>query len=73
MTNLLENVRKRRTKILVMLTANQMNEQPLENRLVPSDQDLGHWSSYLKKKTPIVDSQPYLLNVGLMCETLHFR
>ena len=49
MTNLLENVRKRRTKILVMLAANQMNEQHLENTFVPQDQDLGHWSSYLKK------------------------
>ena len=35
MTNLLENVRKRRTKILVMLAANQMKEQPLENTFVP--------------------------------------
>ena len=35
MTNMLENVRKRRTKILVMLTANQMKEQPLENTFVP--------------------------------------
>ena len=35
-----------------MLTANQMNEQPLEKRFVPQDQDLGHWYSYLKK-TPI--------------------
>ena len=42
------NVRKRRTKMLVMLAANQMNEQPLENGFVPQDQDLGHWSSYLK-------------------------
>ena len=50
MINLLENVRKRRTKILVMLAANQMNEQPLENTFVPQDQDLGHWSSYLKKR-----------------------
>ena len=33
-----------------MLAANQMNEQRLENRVVPQDQDLGHWSSYLKKK-----------------------
>ena len=53
MINLLENVRKRRTKILVMLAANQMNEQPLENTFVPQDQDLVHWSSYLKK-TPII-------------------
>ena len=50
MTNQLENVRKRRTKILVKLAANQMNEQPLENRFVPQDQDLGQWSSYLKKR-----------------------
>ena len=50
MTNLLENVRKRRTKILVMLAANQTNEQPLENTIVPQDQDLGHWSFYLKKR-----------------------
>ena len=50
MTNLLENVRKSRTKILVMLAANQMNEQPLENTFVPQDQDLGHWPSYLKKR-----------------------
>ena len=51
MTNLLENVRKRRTKILVLLAANQMNEQPLDggNTFVPQDQDLVHWSSYLKK------------------------
>ena len=33
-----------------MLAANQMNEQPLENTFVPQDQDLGHWSSYLKKR-----------------------
>ena len=32
-----------------MLAANQMNEQPLENRFVPQDQNLGHWSSYLNK------------------------
>ena len=50
MTNLLENVRKRRTKILVMLAANQMNEQPHENTFVLQDQDLVHWSSYLKKR-----------------------
>ena len=50
MTNLLENVIKRRTKIVVMLAANQMNEQPLENTFVPQDQDLVHWSSYLKKR-----------------------
>ena len=50
MTNLLENVRNRRTQILVMLAANQMNEQTLENTFVPPDQDLGYWSSYLKKK-----------------------
>ena len=36
-----------------MLAANQMNEPPLENRFVPQDQDLGHWSSYFEK-TPIV-------------------
>ena len=54
MTNLFENGRKRRTKILVMLAANQMNEQPLENTFVRQDQDLVHWSSYLKKKTPSV-------------------
>ena len=35
--------------MLVMLAANQMNEQPFENTFVPWDQDLGHWSS-LKKK-----------------------
>ena len=50
MTNLLENMRKRRTKNLVMLAANQMNEHPLENTFVPRDQDLGHWSFYLKKR-----------------------
>ena len=33
-----------------MLAAIQMNEQPLENTFVPQDQDLVHWSSYLKKK-----------------------
>ena len=33
-----------------MLAANQMNEQPLENTFVPQDQDLVHWSSYLKKR-----------------------
>ena len=41
MTNLLENVRN---------TANQIIEQPLENTFVPQDQDLGVWSSYLKKR-----------------------
>ena len=29
-------------KYLVMLAANQMNEQPLENMFVPQDQDLDH-------------------------------
>ena len=33
-----------------MLAANQINEQPLENRFVPRDQDLGNRSSYVKKK-----------------------
>ena len=33
---------------MVMLAANQMNEQPLENTFVPQDHDLVHWSSYLK-------------------------
>ena len=33
-----------------MFAANKINEQSLENRFVPRDQDLGQWSSYLKKK-----------------------
>ena len=47
LTNLEQQQReKKRNKILVMLAANQ----PLENTIVPQDQDLGQWSSYLKKK-----------------------
>ena len=33
MTKVLENMRKRRSKLLVMLAANQMNEQPLKTGL----------------------------------------
>ena len=36
-------VPERRTKILVMLAANEMNEKPYENTIVPQDQELGHW------------------------------
>ena len=31
-----------------------MNEQPLENRFVPQDQDLDHWSSYLKNRLKLL-------------------
>ena len=65
MTNLLENVRKRRTKILVLLAANQMSEQPLENTFVPQDQDLVHWSSYLKNRL--------LLRCNVVCISFSFN
>ena len=71
MTNLHENMRKRRTKILVMLAANPMSEQSLENTFVPLDQDLVHWSSYLKKKNaynhihgPYIRLRSYLSKIG---------
>ena len=48
---------------MVILAANQMNEQPLENTFVPQDQDLGHWSSYLKKRL-FRAAVPFLHTVG---------
>ena len=32
----------------------KINGQPLENRVIPQDQDLDHWSSFLENKTPYV-------------------
>ena len=37
------------TKNLVMLTANQNNDQPFECRVVLQNHDLDHWSTYLEK------------------------